>query len=123
MPVILPHTPGLPAYTYRCALEGVTYLWRWRWLERPSAWYMDIATDAGAPIRRGIRLLAGWPLLYRLRHPDRPPGELFITGPAEPLTLASLGRTHRLYYMTLADQAALSTAPASAEAVTVEVLP
>lgn len=123
MPVILPHTLDLPAYTYRLALEGVTYRWGWRWLERPGAWYMDLSTDAGEVIRSGVKLKAGWPLLYRLRHPSRPPGELLLVGPLTAPTLASLGRTHRLYYMTLADQAELYNPRPASEAIKIEVLP
>lgn len=110
MPVIMPKILDLPAHRYRAPLEGVTYLWRFVWHERPGAWYVDIYTDAEDPIRLGIKLVTGWALLRRLQHPSRPPGELFLAGPQDQApTLESLGRTHLLYYMTLADQALLAT--------------
>jgi len=123
MPVIMPATLDLPSYTYRAPVEGVTYQWRFRWLTRPGAWYLDLSTDAGEAIRRGIKLVPGWWLLWRLRHPARPPGDLFLVGPMEAPTLESLGRTHLLYYLTPADIAAVSTPTPASEAVTIEVVP
>jgi hypothetical protein len=123
MPVIMPNTLDLPSYTYRAPVEGVTYQWRYRWLTRPGAWYLDLATDAGEPIRRGVKLVPGWRLLWRLRHPARPPGDLFLAGPQTPPTLESLGRTHILYYLTTADIAEFATPPPPSEAVTIEVVP
>lgn len=96
------------------------YRFRFVWHERPGAWYLDLATDAGVSIRRAIKLVPGWPLLHRLQHPDRPPGELLLVGPLSAPTLASLGRTHFLYYLTPADQAALNPATTDPDAVRIE---
>jgi len=121
MPVILPTTKDLPAYSYRAPLEGVMYRFRFVWHDRPGAWYLDLATDAGVDIRSGIKLVTGWLLLRRLQHPSRPPGELFLAGPQDIApTLESLGRTHFLYYLTVADQAGFAVAPAATDTVRIE---
>lgn len=113
MAVIMPTVLDHPDYAYTAAVDGVAYRWRFRWLTRPAAWYLTIATDRGVPIRTNLCLRPRGLALYRLQTALRPPGALLLAGPDEAPTQASLGRTHFLYYLTRADQAALAPPPAA----------
>lgn len=108
----MPINIGVPAQSYRCAIEGVTYGIRLRWLSRPGAWYMDLRDASGVVIRQGIKLVKGWPLLYRVKDARCPEGDFYLLDKGKQNdnapTLEDFGVATRLYYFTRAELNALA---------------
>jgi uncharacterized protein DUF6983 len=118
-------TDGTPHYTQRTALEGVDYLFTFRFGERRAAWTFDMATLDGVRIVTGQLVLCGLQdLLRRSAVPEKPPGILWAMNGNDPpeggaFALPGLydlggpdGRC-RLYYTestTAAENAALAAA-------------
>ena len=86
-------------------LDGVEYVLDFIWLDRESAWYLNIGDQGGNQICTGIRLVVSWDLLRRFRtNPVAPQGMLIcldvsdkgldITEPTE------LGDRVKMYYIT-----------------------
>lgn len=118
----MPINVGVPAQSYRCAIEGVTYGIRLRWMSRPGAWYMDLSDASGVPIRKGIKLVKGWPLLYRVKDDRRPTGDFYLLDKgkqnANAPTLTDFGVATRLYYFTRAELVLMAEPAAEDTAVT-----
>jgi hypothetical protein len=71
-------TDGIPHYTQRIALEGVDYLFTFRYGQRRGAWVFDLATLDGVAIVTGQLVLAnGQDLLRRSAVAEKPPGILW----------------------------------------------
>lgn len=78
-------TDGTPHYTQRTSLEGVDYLFTFRFGERRQAWSFDLATLDGVNIVSGQLVLCGFQdLLRRAAMPERPPGILWAMNVQEP---------------------------------------
>ncbi len=91
-----------PDTTQQSDLDGVTYSFRFRWNQRSARWHMDLSTLDGSPIASGIALVPSFPLLRRLTHPSRPPGEIYLidlAGQAESPTLEEFGTRFALFYV------------------------
>lgn len=86
MPQQIPVTSAFPNYRFGTSLGGVQYTIDVRWNGRAEAWYMDILTDDGTAIRRGIKLVLGTLLGGRVIDPRFPDGVLIAAD------LARLGR-------------------------------
>lgn len=82
---ITTRTDGTPHYTQRTALEGVDYLFTFRFGERRAAWTFDMATLDGVRIVTGqLVLCAGQDLLRRSAVPEKPPGMLWAMNMNQP---------------------------------------
>jgi hypothetical protein len=96
--VTTPH----PDTTQRVELDGLVYTMRLLWSERGECWHLDLSDADGARIVSGIRMVTGFPLLYRFRHLGVPPGELYFfdlqDAGGQP-TLEDMGERFRLYYV------------------------
>ena len=123
----LPIAIGVPAQSYRCPIEGVTYSVRLYWLSRPGAWFFDLADASSEPIRQGVKVVKGWPLLLRVRDARRPSGDFYLMDRGKQNdnapTLADFGVATRLYYFTRAEIQALAPAPDPEFAVTFAEVP
>jgi hypothetical protein len=70
-------TDGTPHYTQRTALEGVDYLFTFRFGER-RGWVFDLATLDGVRVLSGQLVTCGaTDMLRRAAMPERPPGVLW----------------------------------------------
>ncbi len=77
-------TDGTPHYTQRTALEGVDYLFTFRFGER-RGWVLDLATLDGVRVLSGQLITCGFSdLLRRAAMPERPPGVLWAMNVQEP---------------------------------------
>lgn len=73
----MPLIPGLYDYEIRVELEGVAYLFRFRWNTRAEAWFVDVADANGELIVAGRKCLADEFLLEQFRaRAGVPPGIL-----------------------------------------------
>lgn len=76
----LPLRADIPAYTQRMDLEGVTYIFQFRYNGRMDRWFMSILNSDNEPILMGAIIVGEYPLTLRF-YGGRlaiPPG-LFIT--------------------------------------------
>ena len=96
-------TTPYPDTTQRVELDGLVYTLRLLWSERGQCWHFDMSDADGVRIVSGIRMVTGFPLLYRFRYLGTlPPGELYFfdlqSMGAQP-TLEDMGGRFRLYYV------------------------
>lgn len=105
-------SPGVPNTRQRVVLDGREYVLALRWSQREARFYLDLADATGAPLISAMKLLPGWPLLYRHRGIDGvPPGELMVLDPRPtpaPPGLDELGDVMQLAYIDAADVATLA---------------
>jgi hypothetical protein len=88
-------------YEQRSALDGRDYLLTFQWNQREGYWYLDLADEEKQPIAMGLKLVARLPLLIRVQHARRPPGEIIcvdLSVDGSDPALESWGVTHELYY-------------------------
>lgn len=67
----------LSSYDQRVVLDGREYVLAFQWNQREAKWYLSISDQDGSPIVHGIKVVANFPLLRRLRDRRAPPGELY----------------------------------------------
>lgn len=77
----MPLIPELFDYEVRTELDGVAYLFRFRWNWRADggvgAWFMDVSDADGALLVAGRKCVVDEPLLHQFRtREDVPQGEL-----------------------------------------------
>ena len=113
--LLIPTTPGQPYYQQKTRLDGRDFLLHFAYNEREARWYLSIHDEEDTPLRKGLKLVANWPLLRHYREdPRMPPGELIIfdlTGDGSPPTLDDLGEGLRcqLNYTPRADLETIAT--------------
>lgn len=77
-------TDGTPHYEQRTALEGVDYLFTFRFGERRGGWVFDLETLEGVTILSGQLVICLQDMLRRCAMPERPPGQLWAMNVSEP---------------------------------------
>lgn len=116
MSLVLPTLSGgdaVEAYDQRTALEGVEYLWSFRYNLRRELWTFSIDALDGTPILTGQTVHVG--ILLNRRAVRGPPGLLIAiseTDDLSPPTLHELGERVKLCYLTAAEVAALDATAA-----------
>lgn len=60
MPQAVQGFPDAASHMQSTTLGGTFYRVRQTWSERLGAWYVDLYTEAGAPLILGRRMSAGW---------------------------------------------------------------
>jgi len=65
------------AFRYKTMLEGKTFALRFTWDDRATSWHLDIGLTDGTWIANGIRIVVGYPLLYRRQDSRLPRGQLW----------------------------------------------
>lgn len=91
---------GAGAQSFVVPLAGVSYrmLLRWCASNATPAWVLDISTEAGAPLVRGLPLVTGCDLLSQHAHLGIG-GGLYVVSDTDPPTFDSLGTTTKLYFL------------------------
>lgn len=101
---------GTPSYTLRTQLEGVDYLFNFRFGERRGGWVFDLATIDGDAILTGQLVTCARDWLRRVNGAIRPPGVLWAFNVQPPDTVGGgpfalpglydlgAGGRSRLYY-------------------------
>jgi hypothetical protein len=59
-------------------LDGETYYVGLSWNETGRMWTLSLRNLGGEVLSSSIPAIPGWPLLYQVRHPSHPPGELCV---------------------------------------------
>lgn len=108
----IPLAPGLPSYRQRTVLDGREYILVLRWSMREERWYLDMRDADGNLLVGSVKLVVGFPLLYRFRGvAGLPSGDLVVVDPRpSPVDpgLDDLGDVAQLCYLDAAEFAALT---------------
>ena len=75
--VILPLDNDVRNFEFRTDLDGIQFLFAFRFNERMDRWIMDIKTADDEPILMGTPILQGVTFLERFKIETLPPGRLF----------------------------------------------
>jgi len=59
-------------------LDGRTFYIGFSWNETAQAWTLSLRDLRGELLSSSIACVPFWPLLWQIRHPSHPPGELFV---------------------------------------------
>lgn len=110
----IPTTSDEPSYRQVTDLGGRDYQLRIDWCERAGLWLLDLITTEGTDVMRGAALVPGVLLLRRSTHPDRPRGDLLVTGEPgdEEVGRFHLGTRSQLLYIDGEDLAEILAARA-----------
>lgn len=81
------------AFRYEISLDGRVYDLRVWWASDRGGPRLDLGVPNYGWLVRGVRVVRFWPLLLRLRHPLRPPGDLYLIERTS--SLSSLGEITR----------------------------
>lgn len=104
MAQVIPVDPSLPSWRQQTELDGVLYELSFSWNDRDGSWFLTVRTVDGETISAGMRLVPNWPLLRKVRHEDRPPGELMVfVGGGQGITRENLGEDAVLAYIPAED--------------------
>jgi hypothetical protein len=103
----------VPEFSYVVELEGASYLLTFKYNERATSWYLDIATREAVVLLYGLPLTTGFPLLFSHRsRAGLPPGEFIVVdleGKSERPGRTTLGTRFQVLYYSAAEMAALYT--------------
>lgn len=101
----IPTDARAPYTSQVTTLDGTPYIFNLDWSPRSASWYLSLYLQTNGdpvPVRTGMRLTVGWPLLVGCTNANRPPGELItiaLDGKGDP-AYEDLGARVRLYYRT-----------------------
>lgn len=77
--LLAPSTTDRPGMRFRQRLEGVTVSLRLNFNTRARTWTLDLESEDGTGIVRGLRLVEGCDLWKPYRYTGKlPPGQLFV---------------------------------------------
>ncbi len=77
--LVIPTSQTLPSYRERVQLDGVAFIFRFRWNDRLQAWFFDIEDEDGIVLVFARRVVIDWFFLRQSRHLEGIPAGL-ITG-------------------------------------------
>ncbi|MCK5446424.1 MAG: hypothetical protein KAI73_12435 [Rhodospirillaceae bacterium] len=103
----------LPAQEYKINIDDIEYTLHLAYSDRAAAWYFGIADAVGVDIVRGIKVVQGWPLLFRAQDSRLPDGDFFMFfGGGDNIGREGFNDGARLFYWTaeeLTEEGALPT--------------
>lgn len=71
----IPVYPELLKYESPMVIEGITYIFGFRYSVRADRWYLDIYDSERNGLQLGVKIVANWPLLRDVGD-DMPSGQL-----------------------------------------------
>lgn len=105
----VPTSTTIPAYRQRVTLDGVTFVFRFRFNTRINSWLIDIFREDDTPVVVGRRCLIDWLLLRQHSYKeDAPAGHLTVfdtTARKEPPLIDDFGERVLLLYSDAAELA------------------
>jgi hypothetical protein len=109
---LIPTRSDIPHYDMRVTLDGTEYYLELRYNTRDEHWFLALYDSAMDVIAAGVRVVVGFPLLFRCQDARRPPGMLLAVSSAEvegDPGETDLGGVVQLYYIDAADLPVLAT--------------
>lgn len=110
MPTVIPTFPDLANYSIAPSIDGTVYNLTFRFSERESCYYVDLALNDGTMLVGGKKLVCSWSIWSRQRYNPLVPQGHLICYPGkglsdDPPTIGELGRGRRcvLFYVTFAE--------------------
>jgi hypothetical protein len=106
--IVLPTRTDSAYYDFSIELDGALYRFDFRWNERAYSWFCSLFDSEDSPIRQGMRVRPGLPLLMYVSDARKPPGLLLpvdTTGKNTPPGLTELGTRVLIYYFSAAERA------------------
>jgi hypothetical protein len=103
-------TRALAASTISVTLEGIPYLFTFKWNVRGAYYTLDISTRDAVLLVGGIKVVINSGLTRKFPGPGMPPGELLAidaSGGNAPITFDDLEERVELVYMTDEEYAAI----------------
>lgn len=79
MALNVPTRTDLSIYRERVDLEGLSFIVDFQFNSREGFWYFDLLDVDEVPIKAGVKVVTGAPLLRLISDARRPPGELLAT--------------------------------------------
>lgn len=73
----LPITNSIANYRFRTRIEGIDYIFRFRYGSREDSWFMDIRNSEDILLLAGIRVVVGIDLTQSFKHLAIPQGPIF----------------------------------------------
>lgn len=108
--LIIPTEIELAAYRFQITIEGVIYIFQFRWNTIHEYWTFDILNYESVPLISGVKVVINYPLLNRYASSLLPPGEIIAldtSGKLERVGRNDLGDSVKLIYVTAAEYDAL----------------
>lgn len=95
------------SFRYQISIEGESYVFVFKWMERSKSFYLTITTSNGTVIQKNAKLLPNEPLITRNRE-LAPSGQIYLIRTGENLpeiTKDSIGpdKEYNLIYFTRAE--------------------
>lgn len=93
------------AFRYKTMLSGKPFVLRFTWDARATSWHLDIGLTDGTWVANGIRIVVGYPLLYRRQDSRLPRGQLYARASegGEIAQREDLGTRVKLFYIPAAE--------------------
>ena len=101
--LIIPVNATYASQTFRVALDGKAYTFRFDWNEQAGRWAASLATDGGTAIYTGRFLTVGMSPFGGYAAPDAPPGQFVLCAADNsdvPPARYDLGARCQLVYQT-----------------------
>lgn len=76
--IVLPTSSTLLDYRETITLEGIDYIFHFRWSARADAWFLDLMDSDGAALFSGKKIVIGIPMFGQSRFSAVPAGELIF---------------------------------------------
>lgn len=74
----IPTTRDFIEYRQTSKLDGRVFVFLFKRNVRDNSWVFDLFEEDGTPIRHGVKLVTGFPLLERVVLNTRPDGEFYV---------------------------------------------
>ena len=74
--LIIPTRTDLANYDQTVELDGVEFVFEFRFNARDDAWYFNVLNTSGDRLRSGIKVMSNWALLQLWKDDTRPGGEI-----------------------------------------------
>lgn len=102
MASIIPFPNNLPSFTQSMVLEGVSYVFNFKWNTRGEFWTFNINDDQTDPLIEGIQIVLNFEMLGQYQYKAIPQGKLYAldtSGSVEPIAYEDMfnGRITLLY--------------------------
>lgn len=76
--IIIPTRGDIANYSQLVTLDGTVFRLTFRYNSRDEAWYFSVHTEAGVPVREGMKLIPNYVLMRLLAPTENTPAGKFV---------------------------------------------